>query len=266
MDSKTIVIANQKGGVGKTTTAVTMASILKNKGLKILLVDADPQGNSTDTYGAQVKKVATLYDVLMSEDENDIYEAIQRKDISDIIPSDPLLIKAEKILSSDSMNGIYCLKEKLALIQAKEHYDFIIIDTNPTITTLLINALVASDEVIIPLTPGRYATQGLDELQKTFADVKKRHNQKLDIVGMLLVKYDKRKRLDKKINQGLNELSDQLAAPLFATTIRSCQKVEESQAYRMPLMEFAGNCTTAIDYIEFVEEYLKIQEDNHGKI
>lgn len=125
---------------------------------------------------------------------------------------------------------------------------------------------MAGDEVIIPLTPSRYAAQGLDELQQTFANIKKRHNQKLDIVGLLLVKYDKRKRLDNKISTALSELSDLLEAPLFKTRIRTCQKVEDSQADRVPLMEYARSCTATIDYFRFVDEYLENGEEKDGKI
>lgn len=263
--TKTIVVANEKGGVGKTTTATTMATILREKGYKVLFIDDDPQKNSTDTYQAEFKGVATLYDVLMSDNEDDIFEAIQEKEYGDVISSDSLLTKAEKILSSDSMNGIYCLKEKIEIIKEKRDYDYIIIDTNPTITTLLINALVASDEVIIPLTPSRYAIQGLDELQQTLRSIKKRHNPNLKVKGLLMVKYDKRKRLDKKILKSLNELSDQLEAPMFKTKISQCQKVEDSQGDRVPLIYYARSCTASVDYFRFVSEYLEMEKED-GKV
>ena len=155
----TYVVANQKGGIGKTTTATTLAGILGKKA-KTLLIDADPQGNSTSTYQAKIEDSATLYDVMVDLDKLPIDEAIQHMPNGDIVASDPLLTKAEKMLDGD-VEGLYRLKDA---IDELDGYDYIVIDTAPSLNVILYNCLIAADSVVIPVTADAYSLQGMKQL------------------------------------------------------------------------------------------------------
>ena len=143
---KTIIVANQKGGIGKTTTATAVASILNAKGYKTLLIDADQQGNSSDTYRAAIEGSATLFDVLLDEERISLEEAIQHTESGDIVASDPLLRKADEILNGDP-EGLYRFQDALDQLKG---YDFVIVDTAPSLNSILYNCLVAADDVLIP--------------------------------------------------------------------------------------------------------------------
>ena len=177
------VVANQKGGIGKTTTATNLAGIL-SKQAKTLLIDADPQGNSTSTYQAKVEDMATLYDVMVDSDKLPIDEAIQHMPNGDIVASDPLLAKAEKMLDGD-VEGFYRLKDALDMLDG---YEYIVIDTAPSLNVILYNCLIAADQVIIPVTADAYAMQGIRQLYDTIRAVKRRQNPALQIAGLLMVK------------------------------------------------------------------------------
>jgi len=258
MKTKTIVIANQKGGIGKTTTATAMATILKKKGFKTLLIDTDPQCNSSDSYRAKIEDEPTLFDVILDDETIPASEAIQTTDCGDIIPSDPLLRNADNILGSN-LNGVFRLQEKLDELKNNNHYDYIIIDTNPVLNTILFSALIAADDLIIPITADRYAIQGLVQLQETLDTIKKRYNPNLKIIGLLLVKFNRRTRLSQEIQESLEKISGQLNTKLFKSTIRESIKVREAQAVRESLIDYASKSTSAEDYMEFVNEYLKVE-------
>ncbi len=251
--AEVICIANQKGGIGKTTTATALTSILSSQGKKTLLIDADPQGNSTDTYRAISKDVATLYDVVLDRDDPlPIAEAIQETEIGDIVASDPELKKADLVLSNDAA-ALYKLKEALENL---EGYDYIIIDTAPADNMLLKNCLVAADKVVIPITADRYAIQGLSDLNKTLASVRKYQNPNLQIAGLLLVKYKSRQKLAKEVKDALENISKQMQTKVFETTIRESTSAQQAQAKRTTLIKYAPNSTTAQDYIAFTDELL----------
>ena len=248
----TYLIANQKGGVGKTTTATSIASILQKKGYKVLLIDADVQGNSSDTYRAKIDGEATLYDVLLEEeaDRVPIKDAIQHTKSGDIVPSDPLLRRADEILKND-VDGLYRMKDALDELDG---YDYVVIDTNPSINALLHSALVASDEVIIPVTADRYAIQGFSQLLDTIYVVRKHQNKNLKIAGLLMVVYNPTLNISKDTVASLEAVSDRIGVGLFDTRIRQCVKVKESQDKRKTLIEYAANSTAAKDYEAFVNE------------
>ena len=250
---KTFILANQKGGVGKSTTAVNIATILKNKGKKVLFIDADPQGNSTDSFKAKIKDVPTLYDVILDDERIPIAEAIQKLKLGDIVASDPLLTKADSILLND-VEGIYRFQDALTNLSG---YDFVIIDTAPSMNSLLHSCLIAADRVIIPVTADRYAIQGLYQLNDTINAVKRRQNNKLKISGLLLTKYSERRLLDKEVKETLEKTAHEMNTKLFSTTIRESVKVKEAQALRCSLINYAPEATTAQDYKNFVDELLK---------
>lgn len=248
----TFVVANQKGGIGKTTTATTLAGIL-GKRAKTLLIDADPQGNSTSTYQAQVEDVATLYDVIVDSDRLPLAEAIQHMPNGDIVASDPLLAKAEKILDGD-IEGLYRLKDA---IDDFDGYEYIVIDTAPSLNVILYNCLIAADRVIIPVTADAYSLQGLNQLCETIRAVQRRQNPKLEIAGLLLVKFSGRSNLEKKTREELREMADKIGTRLFDTSIRECVKTKEAQEQKRLLIDYAPKCNTMIDYLAFVDELLQ---------
>lgn len=249
--SKTFVIANQKGGIGKTTTATTLAGILSKKG-KTLLIDADQQCNSTSTYQAQIDDCPTLYDVIIDSDHLPLDEAIQHMPNGDIVASDPLLAKSEKMLDGD-IDGLYHLQDAINELSG---YDYIVIDTAPSLSVILYNCLIAADEVIIPVTADAYSMQGLNQLYDTIKSVQKRQNQSLKIAGLLLVKYSGRSNLDKQVLEKLEQFAAETGTKVFNSKIRECVKVKEAQENNKLLIDYAPKCTTMEDYNSFAEELL----------
>ena len=252
--AKIICVANQKGGIGKTTTATAIASILDKKGHKTLLIYADPQGNSTDTYRAKIEHTATLYDVLLDlEDPLPIEKAIQHTEIGDIVASDPLLKEADTKFPSDG-EEYFRLKDALEKLN---DYEFVVIDTAPADNKLLKNCIVSADKIVIPITCDRYALQGLADLNKTISTQKKRNNPELEISGLLLVKYKQRQKLAKEVKEALQEIAKKMDTKVFNTTIRESTVAQKAQAARMSLIDYDSTSTTAQDYTNFVEELLK---------
>ena len=249
-----VCITNQKGGVGKTTTALAMASWLTKNGHKVLLIDMDPQGNATDTYKARIQGEATLYDLLFEDEPAS--ECIQKTDYGEIIASDPLLKDASKHL--DGVAGAYRLKEKLEPIAS--NYDYIVIDTPPTLGVMLTNALTASEKVIIPVTAERYGIQGMSQLQQTILDIKKYTNHDLVVDGLLVVRHNNRTKLAQTLHEALTAVATQMDTKVYKTTIRESTKAKEAQAARVSIFKYAPYCTTAIDYTIFINEFLKGDE------
>lgn len=256
-----IVIANQKGGIGKTTTATALSSTLMKKGYKTLLIDADMQGNSSDTYRAEIEGKATLYDVLLESatERISISDAIQKTEIGEIVAADPLLRKADEVLNGD-VNGLYRLQDALSELKG---YDYIVIDTAPSMNTLLYNCLIAANKVIIPVTADRYGLQGLSQLSQTIQAIKKRQNPNLYIAGLLLVKFNPRTNLSQEVKESLETIAEQINTKVFNTYIRESTKAKESQALRKALIDYAPNSTTAIDYMSFTNELVK-GDNNYG--
>ena len=246
------VVANQKGGIGKSTTATNLAGILGKKA-KTLLIDADPQGNSTSTYEAKVEDVATLYDVMIDSDRLPIAEAIQHTENGDIVASDPLLVKAEKMLDGD-VEGFYRLKDAL---EGLEDYKYVVIDTAPSLNIILYNCLIAADKVIIPVTADSYAMQGIKQLYDTIMAVKRRQNRNLEIAGLLLVRYQGRSNLERDIRESIENSAKEMNTKLFKTVIRECVKTKEAQDQKKLLIDYAPKCNTCLDYLDFAKELLK---------
>jgi chromosome partitioning protein len=246
------VVANQKGGIGKSTTATNLAGILGKKA-KTLLIDADPQGNSTSTYEAKVEDVATLYDVMIDSDRLPIAEAIQHTENGDIVASDPLLVKAEKMLDGD-VEGFYRLKDAL---EGLEDYKYVVIDTAPSLNIILYNCLIAADKVIIPVTADSYAMQGIKQLYDTIMAVKRRQNRNLEIAGLLLVRYQGRSNLERDIRESIENSAKEMNTKLFNTVIRECVKTKEAQEQKKLLIDYAPKCNTCLDYLDFAKELLK---------
>ena len=247
-----IAVSNQKGGVGKTTTATNLAYGLQLRGKKVLLIDSDPQGNSTDTWRAKnTDGYPTLSDLLFSDEP--VEECIQHTEIGDIIAGDPILEDAEKHLKG--VAGYFRLKRRLVPLESV--YDYVIIDTPPNLGLLLQNALIAADGVIVPVTCGRYSLQGMSRFIDTVNEVKLQANPQLNVLGLLLVRYMGRTVLARDVVDGLPTLTTELGTGVFDTKIRNTIEVENAQAARIPLEQYAPDSTAAIDYVAFIDELEK---------
>lgn len=247
---KVITIANQKGGVGKTTTAMMLAQGLATKGFKTLLIDADTQGNATDLYKAKVEGQTTLFDVLL--DGVPMVEGVQKTESGDIVACDPLL---------STMANRQALQDSTKLKKAIQglEYDYIVIDTPPTPLDLMtINALAASDEIIIPVTAGRQSIQGLIQFYNDTIRAVSKFNPELKLRGILLTKCSSRPtKMQNAAKNELEKIAQQIGCSLFGTLIKSSVKLEEAQALRKPLGKYAPYSPTALSYASWVDEYLK---------
>ncbi len=252
---KIISIANQKGGVGKTTTAVNFSTLLAKRGKKVLLIDSDPQGNATSGVGCDKKSELSVYDLIIS-DEVDPKDTIQRTEIKNlyICPSNINLAGAEVELVS-MMSREYRMKEKLDLI--KEDYDYIIIDCPPSLGLITLNAFTASNSVIIPVQCEYYALEGLGQLLNTVNLVKKHLNKDLEVEGALLTMYDMRTNLS---NQVVKEVNKYFENKVYKTVIPRNVKLSEAPSYGMPISVYDPRSKGAKSYDKFVKEFLKNNE------
>jgi len=212
---KVYTVSNSKGGIAKSSTATALAAVLTEKGKKVLLIDADPQGNSTDTYRAETNGVATLYDVILDGDPLTMNEVIQHTDMGDIVASDKLLGDADKILSGD-VSGMYRMADAISELKG---YDYVIIDTAPALNILLFNCLIASDGVIIPVTTDRYSLQGLSQLNTSIREIQRRQNPKLAIEGLLISRCKMQMKISKEFRGLLDGVAEQMNTKVFGTAI-----------------------------------------------
>lgn len=251
---KIISIANQKGGVGKTTTAINLSTILAKKGKKVLMIDADPQGNATSGVGVDKDVETSVYDLLVNDIE--AKDAIQKTEIRNlsICPSNINLAGAEVELVS-MMSREYRLKEKLDTI--KDDYDYIIIDCPPSLGLITLNSFTASDSVLIPVQCEYYALEGLGQLLNTINLVKKHLNKSLQVEGALLTMYDIRTNLS---NQVVKEVKGYFGERVYKTVIPRNVRLSEAPSYGMPISVYDPKSKGAKSYEKFVKEFLKKNE------
>ena len=251
---KIIAVANQKGGVGKTTTAVTLSAILAKKNKKVMLIDADPQGNATSGVGIEKEMEKSVYELLV--EDTGINETLQDSKIKNlkVCPSNINLAGAEVELVS-MMSREQRLKEKLE--EVKNEFDYIIIDCPPSLGLITLNAFTAANSVLIPIQCEYYALEGLGQLINTINLVKKHLNKSLEIEGALLTMYDIRTNLS---NQVVKEVKNYFGDKVYKTVIPRNVKISEAPSYGMPITVYDSRSKGAKSYEKFVKEFLKSNE------
>lgn len=254
MSCKVIAIANAKGGVSKTTTALAISDVLNKNNKKTLLIDSDPQRNASVVFSAQVKDVATLYDLIIHPEDTTIEECIQHTELGDIIAGDDALLNADAEIPMNDIHRFRRMKNALEPIIKK--YEYIIIDTAPAKNVILANVLLAATHVIIPVTCDRFSSQGLMDLYHLIESYKKIDNPKLKLMGLLKTKYKERQVFTQDMSDVLEQRAKDMKTKVFETSIRESVKCQEAQALSVSLFTHAPNSTTAKDYETFVEKEL----------
>ncbi|MCL2062545.1 MAG: AAA family ATPase [Firmicutes bacterium] len=254
--SKIIAIANQKGGVGKTTTCVNLSAYIAAMGKKVLVVDVDPQGNATSGLGLEKRRLEfSVYDVLVGDCEPN--EAIESTGVNGlyVIPSNIDLAGAEVELVN-MPNREHVLKT--ALNPLRNHYDYIFIDCPPSLALLTVNALTAADSVLIPIPGEFFALEGLSQLMNTIKLGKKHLNAQLDIEGVVLTMFDGRSNLTNSVAE---EILKYFGKKVFKTRIPRNIRLGEAPSYGLSIMQFDPRSTGGIAYQALAEEFLTRNND-----
>jgi len=247
-----IGVANRKGGIGKSSTALALTAALKVKGYRALMVDTDPQRNTTNVYRALTNGVPTLYDIIFAQYKAS--DCIQHTDYGDIIASDDNLESADTMIKPGP--GMYKYLRN-AIREIDEDYDYIIFDTQPHAGLLLGNVLMACQFIVTPCTCDAFGIQGMMDFYDTIKEYQE-DNEKLQILGLLIIKYKGRQSLTKDIEDNLlPQYAEYMHTKIFESRIRESVKCQEAQTLRMSIFDYAPNSTTAIDYNNFVDELIR---------
>jgi chromosome partitioning protein len=245
---KIVSVINQKGGVGKSTVAFNLSAGLCKEGEKVLLIDLDSQCSATLTSRADMQKLS-VYEVLIGK--NKIGEAIQNTGGTDIITGSSLLANIESVLIGTGKE--YRLKENLANI--KDDYDFIVIDTPPALSIASVNALTASNYMLVPSLADAYSLAGIGQLYQTFKAVKTYCNADLKIAGIVLNRVTPQTVLNRNMIAMVNDLAKQIGTKAFESVLREYSAVKEAQALRTNIFDYAPNHNASKDYKSFIKEF-----------
>ncbi len=256
-----IAIANQKGGVGKTTTAINLAASLAALEKKVLIMDADPQANATSGVGVDTRQIrCTIYDCLI--DGKDPAEAILKCEIENLslMPSNIDLVGAEiEMLDRPEREKIL----KKMIFKLKDDYDYILIDCSPSLGLLTVNALTASNSVIIPVQCEYFALEGLGKLLNTIKIIQNNLNSDLEIEGFLLTMYDARLRLS---NQVVDEVNKHFQQMVFKTIIQRNVKLSEAPSFGQPAILYDADSRGAVNYLNLAKELIEKVEANVNEV
>lgn len=252
---RTIAVANQKGGVGKTTTAINLSACLADKGQKVLAIDMDPQGNMTSGLGLDKDSVEkTVYDIIIGECGTD--EVIQKEVLEnlDILPSNIDLSAAEiELIGIEDKEYII----RNAIEGIKDQYDYIIIDCPPSLSMLTINAMTTADSVLVPIQCEYYALEGLSQLIHTVELVKDRLNDRLEIEGVVFTMYDARTNLSLQV---VENVKDNLQQNIYKTIIPRNIRLAEAPSYGMPINKYDPKSAGCDSYMRLAEEVMNREE------
>ena len=243
-----ITITNQKGGVGKTTTASALIAGLHQRGARVLGLDLDPQGNLGFTLGLEIGAGYTMYDVLTRS--HSITEAISRTEFGDVIPSDIMLSSAEVEFTAPRRE--FMLAEQLGLIE--DRYDFIIIDTPPALYILTINAYVCSTGLIIPMETEILSLVGLSQLRDTYETIQLSFNPDLRVLGILLNRFNRRYRLHQDVLEMAGEVAEQMNTKVFSTQLRRSVDVATAPAHGQSVLTFKPTSNPSRDFQDIVDQ------------
>ena len=247
-----IAITNQKGGVGKTTTAINLSAALATKGFRTLLIDVDPQANSSMSFLDIHELRASMYEALIEDDVSlaDIIQEAEKVAHLHVAPSAISLAKIEAKLMGE-LDSHFRLKDQIDRVRGD--FDYIVIDTPPTLGIITVNALVAATHVLVPIQSSYFALEGTDDLLETIDKIKVRANPDLQILGVVITLFDKRTLLSRDIR---DEIGQVFGDKLFETRISKSVRLEESPAYKEAIFSFAPRSSGAYEYYKLSEEVL----------
>lgn len=254
---KTVAIINQKGGVGKSTTAMALGAGLAGRGHRVLFIDLDPQGNLSYTLQANLDKPGAL-EMLTQPG----VQVVQSAPGGEVVAASPALAGADTIITATGKE--YRLKEALANLASAQaaldqSFDFALIDTPPALGVLTVNALTAAQGLVIPAQADVFSLQGIGQLSQTIGAVRQYCNPSLKILGILLTRHNNRSILSRDLAEAVAETAAHLNTRLFKAAIREAVAVREAQAQRADLFQYAPKCNAALDYQDFIDEFLNLE-------